>query len=920
MYLAAYDTLMPAPEDGAPGDPGTDGQSSFTSYVFCRSAADDTPAKPASTMGSFASPSPDGSGFKGYKIGSTTKAYYWYDGIPSDTGEHYPVWMSSRIFTSDGESPQQSAWSKPKLMTDSAYFDVEYSTKESPSAPSGHPNTNLVSSGGDWSNEPSSDVIWMATSTCANGAWSDWVVARIKGENGIGTSIRFRYDRVKPETPATDTLQGWFEAPTKFEPEISIEMDETNPWRKAADGYYEIDLNGSDTTNETSCDVTWEANAAGQFIVIHMVVVGQDNGYADGETPVAMSFKIESQTNVQKLSHTINNKTGEAYLYLYAIEAGDCSIRMTYSSAGYLQPRWRRIPLFLCYASTATVSAKGIYRFTEPVIYIPDTNSTESVYLLSAEKKVPDTPVSDHYETDFIPPLYDDYDSTMTYSKGAGVTYNKKAWQCIVNSCTGQTPSSGSTYWEQVPTWTDEPQNPTTSHPYQYAAVRYKENAVWGDFGTPYLFTDKGLTGDTGVGIAADTMYFQATNSTAAPAVTVVSGKFSNKAGKWSTASQPLSADTPYLWALRVVDYTDGTQSRSAPYIAGNYSSDIYKATKVPYLAGVWQSTIEYTPTEYETPYVYHNGQYYVLIKTSSSKGENPSAETSTDVWAHMEHYQQLIVNALVADLARIGGAVYYGDYMFSQYGDSADKGSDKEYQDAPEVPQYIEDSNDFMPYLFIDFKTGTIYARKAYIEGKVAATSGTFKNGTFTDCNAVNGTFTNVTVTGDFTANYSHHKLITATADSNGKLFIDLNKQKGDYIIGNGKATTVYLPDLEVGECREYTVVNSVSSSDTEVLTVLTMAFMYRNDDSSAKYISGSNGSGTTSGSDGGTFGGISDDYEIAGTTKEVGIYYGLGTNGVASIPAGQFRLIGYCVDEDNIEWRIIKTDSHTNASGKSL
>jgi hypothetical protein len=944
MYIAAYDTLMPAPEDGVDGvdgDDGVDGQSSFTSYVFCRSAADDTPAKPTSAMGSFASPSPDGSGFKVSKTGSTTKTYSWYDGIPADTGEHYPVWMSSRIFTSDGKSPQQSAWSDPKMMTDSSYFDVEYSTKESPSAPSGHPNTNLVSSGGDWSNEPSSDAIWMATSTCANGAWSDWVVARIKGENGIGTSIRFRYDRVKPETPATDTLQGWFEAPTKFEPEISIEMDETNPWRKAADGYYEIDLNGSDTTNETSCDVTWEANAAGQFIVIHMVVVGQDNGYADGETPVAMSFKIESQTNVQKLSHTINNKTGEAYLYLYAIEAGDCSIRMTYSSAGYLQPRWRRIPLFLCYASTATVSAKGIYRFTEPVIYIPDTNSTESVYLLSAEKKVPDTPVSDHYETDFIPPLYDDYDSTMTYSKGAGVTYNKKAWQCIVNSCTGQTPSSGSTYWEQVPTWTDEPQNPTTSHPYQYAAVRYKENAVWGDFGTPYLFTDKGLTGDTGVGIAADTMYFQATNSTAAPAVTVVSGKFSNKAGKWSTASQPLSADTPYLWALRVVDYTDGTQSRSAPYIAGNYSSDIYKATKVPYLAGVWQSTIEYTPTEYETPYVYHNGQYYVLIKTSSSKGENPSADTSADVWAHMEHYQQLIVNALVADLARIGGAVFYQNddkgvaYMFSQYGYHDDTG-DEDYNpaepaawaDLVAAAMGEEGSGKFIPQLLLDFRKGKIFAQDAFIRGVIYATDGVFRgtvyanNGSFTgEVNATSGKFTNVVVTGDITANYSHHKLITAITDnSTGKLFINLNEQEGDYIIGNGKATTVYLPELQVGECREYTVVNSVSSSDTSVLTELTMCFMYRNDDSSAKKISSSNGSGTTSGSDGGTFGGISDDYEIAGTTKLAAIYYGLGTNGVGSIPAGQFKLIGYCVDEDNIEWRIIKTDSHTNASGKSL
>ena len=64
-------------------------------------------------------------------------------------------------------------------MTDTADFDVEFSSVASPSAPNGHPNTNK-----QWSDTQSTDTVWMATSTKRNGVWSAWSVSKIKGEEG----------------------------------------------------------------------------------------------------------------------------------------------------------------------------------------------------------------------------------------------------------------------------------------------------------------------------------------------------------------------------------------------------------------------------------------------------------------------------------------------------------------------------------------------------------------------------------------------------------------------------------------------------------------------------------------------------------------------------------------------------------------
>lgn len=134
----------------------TDGQSSFVSQVFIRQNT--KPEKP--TGGSYTEPVPEG----------------WYDGIPEG---NEIAWMSTRYFSSDGKSPQTEEWTEPSQLTDTASIDFEFSSAESPSLPTGHPNTNT-----EWSNTADENTIWLAVSKYENGVWGDWQMSKIKGETG----------------------------------------------------------------------------------------------------------------------------------------------------------------------------------------------------------------------------------------------------------------------------------------------------------------------------------------------------------------------------------------------------------------------------------------------------------------------------------------------------------------------------------------------------------------------------------------------------------------------------------------------------------------------------------------------------------------------------------------------------------------
>ena len=194
-------------DPGGQGGQGPAGQSSFTSTVFCRTNL--TPQAPESTRGSFSQPSPTDSNKWPVKdsSGNTISGLYWSDGIPDG---NQALWESRRVFTSDGNSPQQASWSTPRKVEDTKDYDVEFCPYTADNKPSGvtftdglpptpsasnrHKSTspytgqvwfdpnddkNSLPQGIAWS-----DMIWRAERECTNGNWSSWVISRIKGEQG----------------------------------------------------------------------------------------------------------------------------------------------------------------------------------------------------------------------------------------------------------------------------------------------------------------------------------------------------------------------------------------------------------------------------------------------------------------------------------------------------------------------------------------------------------------------------------------------------------------------------------------------------------------------------------------------------------------------------------------------------------------
>lgn len=166
------------------------GQSSVTSFVFTRYAG----VPPTPQGGTFDDPLPDG--------------VLWKDSVPQGV---LPIWMSKRIFTSDGKSPQQSAWSVPSLMSDDDTTDIEFSPASAASVPAAPDSTNRNGGSGqqiwfDPTLDPNAQwdrMNWMAIAPKSldengNEVWGDWTITLIKGEKGEdGDGVEHVFYRTK---------------------------------------------------------------------------------------------------------------------------------------------------------------------------------------------------------------------------------------------------------------------------------------------------------------------------------------------------------------------------------------------------------------------------------------------------------------------------------------------------------------------------------------------------------------------------------------------------------------------------------------------------------------------------------------------------------------------------------------------------
>ena len=149
----------------------------------------------------------------------------WSDGIPS--GQEI-LWASTGIIKDS--SPETTVWTTPRQMTDTATYDVEFAKKQTNDATPATPNdSNRHGSDAQIWFDPTKDasqdftqMYWRAERECINGERGDWVIVRIKGEQGTAgikgdfKSTVFKRSENQPEAPSGGDYDhpvpsGWYD-------------------------------------------------------------------------------------------------------------------------------------------------------------------------------------------------------------------------------------------------------------------------------------------------------------------------------------------------------------------------------------------------------------------------------------------------------------------------------------------------------------------------------------------------------------------------------------------------------------------------------------------------------------------------------------------------------------------------------------
>ena len=193
---------------------GEVGESGFKSSVFVRT--NKVPDRPLSgaSGGTYEKPVPTHYATSGGEVitRDNGEKIKWTDGVPTNSDE--AIWMSSRLFTTAGIE-QESEWTDPVQMTDTATFNVEF-TWFDPYI--GDPDTNPD----EWF-DPVEDadvfrehsMVYMATQHLSNGEpimhesqdgsgnETSWTIVRVLGEKGETAlqSLIFARCEKQPQTP-----------------------------------------------------------------------------------------------------------------------------------------------------------------------------------------------------------------------------------------------------------------------------------------------------------------------------------------------------------------------------------------------------------------------------------------------------------------------------------------------------------------------------------------------------------------------------------------------------------------------------------------------------------------------------------------------------------------------------------------------
>lgn len=604
-------------KDGKDGVDGKDGMSPNTAYkstVFKRTNT--APSTP--TGGTYAYPVPSG----------------WSDGIPS--GEE-KVWASTRIFSSDGLAPQQSAWTAPRQMTDMADFDVEFSSAENPTAPSGHPNTNT-----QWSNESNETTIWMATSRKRNGLWEDWQVSRIKGEKGQdGTSISVK-----------GSVAGHFSTKDDY-----LDYIGTSTATSVVYAPYIVD-----TYDDTQCvyvralkhPTTGQPTPQVKETTVGDCYITKNNNHfwmSDGEHWVDCGqFKGDTGATGQ------DGKSAYVHIkYAKSLTEGDWSDNNGETPAVYIG--------IYCDNSPSDQLVWSLYQWSK--WQGDDGFGYEYIYQRTATNTAPSTPKSVSQNDDYVPSGWtDDPTGVSETHPYEWVCYRKKTygvWGAFVGSSSNNAKA-----------------------------------ALWAKYGADGADGEKGDKGDTGTTGDYTELRFAKNGSTTTPPP--LTNTLANPKG-WST-STPAVGIAEYLWmtsakksSTDVLKTTWTTPVR----ISGRNGTDGKDGKdgadgKSPAMVfrGDYSHAATYYGISYRLDCVRYNGAYYIA-RIDAGEFSSISPPDSTKWNAFGGSFESVATELLLAELANIGGFIFKDNKLISQKG-TLNGQSSTQYSNSNFIPNVVLD------------------------------------------------------------------------------------------------------------------------------------------------------------------------------------------------------------------------------------
>lgn len=152
--------------------------------------------------------------------------------------------------------------------------------------------------------------------------------------------------------------------------------------------------------------------------------------------------------------------------------------------------------------------------------------------------------------------------------------------------------------------------------------------------------------------------------------------------------------------------------------------------------AGAYNETARYTRTQEVVPIVEHNGEYWYPKNIGTLTGSEPSANNAD--WKKADYFEVMFVKILFAAFAKLGEAIFHGNFMFSQNGKVKGASSSDYQKFKPAYPDDEENDDRFAPNLYLNFLTGAarlaagnakFYADgRVDIKGIIHALGGTFK------------------------------------------------------------------------------------------------------------------------------------------------------------------------------------------------